>query len=141
MTNSGPNGPQLNDRLVKWALEHYLGVIDKDPEPILLGDEALARFAGRYETIAAVCVIKAEAGRLAATVEIKEEMRKILQESGEEVPEEQPPIILGLISSDGDEYVVAEGPAKGMKGYFTRDADGQVTGVHLGGRLATRVAD
>jgi hypothetical protein len=28
-----------------------------------------------------------------------------------------------------------------MRGYFSRDADGQVNGVHLGGRLATRVKD
>ncbi len=33
-----------------------------------------------------------------------------------------------------------DGPAKGMKGYFTRGADGAVDGVHLGGRLATRTA-
>jgi hypothetical protein len=26
-----------------------------------------------------------------------------------------------------------------MKGYFVRDASGAVTGVHVGGRLATRV--
>ncbi|HZU73029.1 MAG TPA: serine hydrolase domain-containing protein [Acidimicrobiales bacterium] len=139
MTNCGPNGSQLNDRLGKWALEHYLGIIDKDPEPILLGDEVLAPFAGRYETIAAAVEITAEAGRLVARVEIKPEMARILRESGEEVPEEQPPIVLGLLSSDGNEYVVAEGPARGMKGYFNRDADGTVTGVHLGGRLATRV--
>jgi hypothetical protein len=36
--------------------------------------------------------------------------------------------------------VIPEGIAKGMKGYFTRDADGNVNGVHVGGRLATRVA-
>ena len=26
MTNAGPNGPVLNDRLWDWALEHYLGL-------------------------------------------------------------------------------------------------------------------
>ena len=38
-----------------------------------------------------------------------------------------------------DRYVVDEGPAKGMKGYFRRAADGSVDAVHMGGRLATRV--
>jgi hypothetical protein len=28
-----------------------------------------------------------------------------------------------------------------MKGYFTRAADGTIDGIHLGGRLATRVAE
>ncbi|HZT64343.1 MAG TPA: serine hydrolase domain-containing protein [Acidimicrobiales bacterium] len=140
MTNCGPNGSELNDQLSKWALEHYVGVVEREPEPVLVGDDALARFVGRYETIAAVCDITAEAGRLLARVEIKPETRKMLQESGEDVPEEQPPFVLGLLSADGEEYVVAEGPAKGMKGYFVREADGTVSGVHIGGRLATRVA-
>src|SRR3954451_18576033 len=39
MTNCGPNGSQLNDLIVKWALEHYVGIVDKDPEPVLLTDE------------------------------------------------------------------------------------------------------
>jgi hypothetical protein len=46
---------------------------------------------------------------------------------------------LGVLSENGDRYVIADGPAKGMKGYFQRDAAGAVNGVHLGGRLATRV--
>jgi hypothetical protein len=64
----------------------------------------------------------------------------MLRESGEEVPDEQPPIMVALLEGKPDAYVVDEGPAKGMKGYFTRAADGSVNGVHLGGRLATRVA-
>ena len=43
-----------------------------------------------------------------------------------------------MLAGDGDRYVVTEGPAKGMRGYFTRSDAGDVTGVHLGGRLATR---
>ncbi|HET6793496.1 MAG TPA: serine hydrolase domain-containing protein [Acidimicrobiales bacterium] len=139
LTNCGPNGSQLNHALAKWALEHYLGIVEPDPEPVLVGDDVLARFVGRYETIAAICEITADKGRLLAKVEIKDEMRKVLQEAGEEVPEEQPPYVMGLLSTDGYEYMIAEGPAKGMKGYFAQEG-GQITGVHLGGRLATRVA-
>src|SRR5262249_41385818 len=36
MTNCGPNGPQFNDAVIKWALETYLGVVEADPEPVLL---------------------------------------------------------------------------------------------------------
>jgi CubicO group peptidase (beta-lactamase class C family) len=139
MANCGPNGAQLNHAISRWALEHYLGVIDKDPEPVVLGDDALAPFVGRYETIAAMCEITADAGHLVASIDIKPEMRKILSEAGEEIPDDQPPFILGLLHADGNEYVISEGPAKGMKGYFVRDGGGSVTGVHLGGRLATRV--
>ena len=47
---------------------------------------------------------------------------------------------LGMLSKDGDRYIITDGPAKGMRGYFQRDAARTVNGVHLGGRLATRVA-
>jgi hypothetical protein len=46
---------------------------------------------------------------------------------------------LGLLWADGDTYVITDGTAKAMKGYFRRSADGTIDAVHLGGRLATRV--
>jgi hypothetical protein len=140
MTNCGPNGSNFNNEIEKWCLEQFAGVVQRDPEPIRLSDEALVPYTGRYETIAATCEITIADGRLAAKIEIKPEARAVLQESGEEVPPDQPPVILGLLSADGDAYVVAEGDAKGMKGYFARNAEGAIDGVHLGGRLAKRVA-
>jgi hypothetical protein len=38
-----------------------------------------------------------------------------------------------------DRFAVADGRAKGMRGYFVRDETGRVYGFHFGGRLATRV--
>jgi hypothetical protein len=125
---------------LRWALEQYIGVIDKDPEPIAVGDDVLVQFAGRYETIAAICDITAENGALLAKVEMKPEIAAQLQEAGEEVPE-QPPVPLGLLAGDGDRYIVSDGPAKGMKGYFVRNESGEVEAVHMGGRLATRTSE
>ncbi len=141
MTNCGPNGHQLNDQLEKWALEHFLGVVGVEPEQLSLGEDALAQYAGSFETIAATVDITVEGGRLSAKVTIKPAMAAVLREQGEDVPDEQPPIPLAIIAGDGDPYVVPDGPAQGMRGYFTRDASGHVAGVHLGGRLASRVAD
>jgi CubicO group peptidase (beta-lactamase class C family) len=141
MTNTGPTGSQLNHALEKWALEHYVGLTDIEPEQLDLSDAALAAYVGRFETIAATVDIRGEGGRLLAQISIKPEMAAALREQGEELPEEeQPPIPLAILAGDGDQYVVAEGPAKGMRGYFSRDAAGKVQGVHIGGRLATRVA-
>jgi hypothetical protein len=140
MTNCGPNGPQLNHKIVKWAFEHYLGLKEVEPEPIRLPAEELAAYTGHFETIAAFVDIEEQDGRLSAVVTIRPEMAAMLRESGEEVPDEQPPIILALLKGKPDAYIVDEGPAKGMKGYFQRAADGSVDGVHLGGRLATRTA-
>ena len=140
MTNCGPNGPMFNDRIAKWALETHLGIVEPDPQPVLLGDAALEEFTGHYETVAVDVHITADAGGLLLKVEPKPETRKALQEEGTDPSElEQPPIPIGFLPGDGDRYVVTDGPGKGMKGYFARDAAGHIRGAHIGGRLATRV--
>jgi CubicO group peptidase (beta-lactamase class C family) len=138
MTNCGPNGPQFNEEIVKWALEQYAGVIDKDPEPLKLGDAELAPFAGTYETIAAVVTLTPNNGEIDLVVRMKPEMAKVLHEQGEDGPIEQGPWPLGILPGDGDRYIITGGPAKGMKGYFARSASGEIGAVHVGGRLATR---
>jgi CubicO group peptidase (beta-lactamase class C family) len=139
LTNCGPNGPQFNERIERWALEQYLGIVVTDPEPVALGDAELEVYVGHYETIAVTVDITAEGGALSAKVEIKPEVREQLQQQGDEVPE-QPPIPLGLLAGDGDRYIVTDGPGKGMKGYFVRNDAGAVEAVHMGGRLATRTS-
>ena len=42
LANAGPDGLAFNQAIVRWALEHYLGVIDRDPQP-LLSEEARIR--------------------------------------------------------------------------------------------------
>jgi len=137
LSNSGPNGPKLNRQVVRWALEHFLGLVEVEAEATRLPDEELAPYSGRFETIAAVVDITTHDGRLSAQVTMKPAMAAALREAGEEVPA-QPPIILAILAGEPDRYVVDEGDAKGMKGYFSRADDGTVDGVHLGGRLATR---
>ncbi len=140
LTNCGPNGPQLNEQLRVWALKHYLDVIEADPEPVRLSDDALAPYVGTYETIVILCDITAEDGHLVANLRVKPEMADTLREAGQDPDEVQPPIPLGMLSVDGDKYIVTDGGAKGMRGFFQRDAAGTVDAVHLGGRLATRVS-
>lgn len=140
LTNCGPNGSQFNEEIVRWVLGQYIGLIEQDPEPVKASEAELAPYAGIYETIAAVATVEIRDGALTLTPEIKPEVRAQLQEAGEEIPEEVTIFNLGLLPGPGDRYIVTEGPAKGMKGYFTRDAAGTVDRVHVGGRLATRVA-
>jgi CubicO group peptidase (beta-lactamase class C family) len=142
LTNCGPNGPELYHEIEKWALETYAGVRKSDPEPISLGDAELAAYTGRYETNAVVCDITANNGRLIVDVEIRPEVRAQLREElgDDAADDDEEPIPLGLLGGEGDRYVVADGPAKGMKGYFVRDASGEIEAIHLGGRLATRTS-
>lgn len=136
MTNSGPNGPRLNDELTEWALQHYLQLRDISPEPLAVGDDALAVFAGEYHTIAVVAVVTVEQGRLVVAARPKAGVAEIMGGEREDDPTKIP---LSLVAGAGDRFVVSEGPAKGMRGYFTRDAQGAVAGLHFGGRLATRI--
>ena len=137
LSNCGPNGAQLNHAVTTWALEHYLGL--KEPELVAVDrtDDELAAFTGSYETIAYGIEVTAVRGQLEAAIDYKPETLKALRESGDDEPEVQPPFRLGLLA-DSDRYVITEGPAAGMRGYFARDEDGRVSALHLGGRLASR---
>ena len=137
LTNCGPNGPEFNDALEKWALKTYLGVEVPDEVAADRPADELTDYVGRFETIAAVCTVRVRGGGLEAEMEPKPEF---LAELHEEAPEPEPPIPLGLIPG-GDRYVVTDGPGKGMTGYFRRDASGKVDAVHLGGRLALRTGN
>ncbi|MGH2443154.1 MAG: serine hydrolase domain-containing protein, partial [Chloroflexota bacterium] len=139
LTNCGPNGSEFNDLIVKWALEEYIGVVQRDPEPVAMSDADLAKYTGVYETIAVVCTVVVHESGLALTPEMKPEVRAQLREAGEEIPEETVTYQLGMLAGPGDRYVVSEGAAKGMTGYFARNTSGLVDRVHVGGRLATRV--
>jgi CubicO group peptidase (beta-lactamase class C family) len=139
LTNCGPNGNQFNEQVVKWALEAYCGVIDKDPEAVKLSDAELARYTGTFETIAVWVDITPEDGNLVVNVRIKPETLAQMFADGEDIPEPEP-IPLGILPGEGDRYIVVEGPAKGMRGYFARSADGSIDAIHVGGRLATRSA-
>jgi hypothetical protein len=136
LTNCGPNGSEFNERITRWAFEAYLGVEIKDPEPVALADAALSEYVGRYETIAVIADITAADGGLVVDVTVRPEVLEQLHEE----PDDEPAIPLGILPGDGDRYIVPEGPAKGMKGYFSRGADGKIDGIHIGGRFATRAS-
>jgi CubicO group peptidase (beta-lactamase class C family) len=135
LTNCGPNGSELNEEIIRWAFETYLGIEVRDPEPAPLDDAALSAYSGRYETIAAVFDVTVAGSRLSLAYTIRPE---VLAQLGEEAPDD-PPDPLGILPGEGDRYVITDGPAKGERGYFSRGRDGSIDGMHVGGRYATRV--
>jgi CubicO group peptidase (beta-lactamase class C family) len=137
LANCSPNGSQLNERIRRWAFETYIGVTERDPEPVSMSTAELLAYAGHYETIASTAEITAADGSLMVAIEIRPEVRAELTADSETDPD-LPPFSIGLLEGAGDRYIVSDGPAKGMKGYFARSETGEVTGIHLGGRLATR---
>ena len=150
LCNEGPDGIPFNQAVIRWALQNYLGITDRDPEPLPF-DEARAReVAGRYEnevmtfTVgidgAALGMGQRMAQRMAQRTALRMEVRikpEIRAAADKEPPPDPAPFEVGLLPRD--EYIVTGGEYAGQRGFFTRDASGAVTGVDLAGRLATRV--
>jgi CubicO group peptidase (beta-lactamase class C family) len=136
LSNAGPDGIPCNQAVVRWALHTYLGVTDRDPQPLRY-DEARAReVAGSYEVDAMTLTIAAAPAGLTLDVRIKPEIRAA---AGTELPPDHAPADLGLLPGGADEYIVTSGGLDGQRGFFTRDERGAVVGVDLAGRLFHRV--
>ncbi|MEV7283161.1 serine hydrolase domain-containing protein [Streptomyces sp. NPDC093252] len=142
LANVGPDGYPFNQSVVRWALEHYLGVVEKPVEPVPYDAGRAREVVGRYEIDAMNLDIATDGTRLTLAVGIKPELREA---SDEDMPPDYPAATMGFLggdgAGDGDEYLVTEGGLQGQRGYFSRDADGVVVGVDLAGRLFKRVAD
>ncbi|MGI5523707.1 serine hydrolase domain-containing protein [Micromonospora sp. CA-259024] len=136
LANLGPDGIPFNQAVLRWALEHYLGVVDRDPEPAPYDEARAAEVAGSYENDAMTLLVATDGAGMTLEVGIKPEIRAALET---EAPPDYPPAAMGLLPGDGDEYIITEGGLTGQRGFFTRDATGGVVGVDLAGRLFTRV--
>jgi CubicO group peptidase (beta-lactamase class C family) len=130
------NGAQLNGEVAKWVRETYLGVVERDPEPIEIDAAALAEFAGIYARPEVMTTITVDGPRLLMTFDYTDEGREtVLRELGTLVPLPDP-THLAIVGPD--EYFAVDGMAKGLRGKFLRSDDGRVTSVDLGGRIANR---
>ncbi|MER6998817.1 serine hydrolase domain-containing protein [Streptomyces sp. NPDC000410] len=134
--NAGPEGTPFNQAVVRWAFENYLGLVEKDPEPLPY-DEAWAReVAGAYENDAMTLNVVTDGAGLTIDAVIKPEVRAA---SETELPADYAPAAMGLLPGDADEYIVTEGGLAGQRGFFSRDESGAIVGIDLAGRLFTRV--
>ncbi|MFD9000463.1 serine hydrolase domain-containing protein [Streptomyces sp. NPDC059582] len=136
LSNAGPDGIPCNRTIVRWALETYLGVVDRDPEPIPYDPARAREVTGAYENDAMTFAVGTDGTGLTLEVRIKPELRAACDT---ELPPDHAPFPFGLLPGDGDEYVITEGAFKGQRGFFGRDDSGTVTGVDLAGRLFSRV--
>jgi CubicO group peptidase (beta-lactamase class C family) len=76
LANADPGGIPCNQAVVRWALRTYLGLVERDPEPVA-HDETLAReVAGSYENDAMTFTIsRTDAPGLSLAVMIKPAIR------------------------------------------------------------------
>ncbi|MFJ3876371.1 serine hydrolase domain-containing protein [Streptomyces sp. NPDC090077] len=135
LSNAGPDGIPFNRAAVRWALEHYLGVVDEDPEPLPYDGARAREVVGDYANDAMTLTVATDGAELTLAVTIKPEIRAA---ADFEMPADYEPAALGLLPGDGDEFIVTGGGLQGQRGYFSRDADGSVAGIDLGGRVFNR---
>lgn len=135
--SNSPEGYQLNQAVVKWALEHYLGVVEADPEPVPYDAARHRDVVGRYEIDAMNLDIADDGARLTLAVQIKPEIRAA---AGVDMPPDIPASAMGFLAEDGDDYIVTEGEMKGQRGFFSRDESGAVVGIDLAGRIFGRTS-
>jgi hypothetical protein len=134
IANQGPDGIPFNQAMVRGALEHYLGVLDRDPEPLPYDSVSAAEVVGHYANDAMVMTIDDTGAGLVLEVLIRPEIR----ESAEmELPPDHAPFPMGLLPND--EYLITDGAFTGQRGFFTRDPAGVIVGVDLAGRMFGRV--
>ncbi|MGW4054861.1 hypothetical protein ACWENA_28965 [Streptomyces sp. NPDC004779] len=125
-------GYLFHQAVVRAAFEHFLGLVEKDPEPVPYDESRAREVAGRYEIDAMNLDIATDGVRLTLAVEIKPEIRQV---SDADMPPDSAPAAMGRRR---DEYTLTGGTLAGRRGFFTRDTAGRVTGVDLGGRLFSR---
>ncbi|MEY9846903.1 serine hydrolase domain-containing protein [Streptacidiphilus sp. MAP5-3] len=130
------DGMNANQEILRWTLEHHLGLVDRDAEPLPHDPARAAELVGRYDSDAMTVTVDSDDQGMTLAAAIKPELRAAL---GGEAPADYPPESMGLLPGDGDEYIVTGGGLKGQRGCFTRDADGNVTTIDLAGRVFARV--
>lgn len=136
LSNASPDGILFNQAVTRWALEHELGLVDRDPEPIPFDAARAQEIVGRYENSMMMCTVDTVGARLRLEVRIKPEIRAATRP---EPPQDHAPFEFGLLPGNKDEYIITNGALKGQRGFFTRDQSGVVVGADLTGRLFSRV--
>lgn len=137
LSNAGPDGGlATNQAVVGWALKHYLGVAERDPEPLPYDPAQAAEIAGIYENEMMRVTFRTDGAGLTVEFTIKPEIRAA---TGTELPPDIPPADLGLLPGDAGEYIITSGGLTGQRGFFTRGHNGQIIAADLAGRKFTRV--
>ncbi len=136
LSNAGPDGIPFNQAVVSFALENYLGLVNRDPEPIPFDAARAQEIAGTYANEMMTFTIDTVGDRLRLALRIKPEIRAAAEKAP---PPDPAPCEFGLLPSNKDEYIITSGAFKGQRGFFTRDTRGVVVGVDLAGRLFSRV--
>ena len=98
LSNAGPDGIPCNQAIVRWALRTYLGVTDRDPEPLPYDEAQAQAVVGSYENDAMTLTIATHRAGLMLEAALKPEVRAALDTDPGPDPA---PCDLGLLPGAG----------------------------------------
>jgi len=136
LCNAGPNGIQFNQAVLQWTLQKYLGLVEHAPKPLPYDSRCAQEIIGGYENEIQIVTIASTGKKLTIAAGIKPEVRA---SSEKELPADYPPANMGLLPGEKDEYIVTAGGMKGQRGFFTRDENGAIKGLDIGGRTFAKI--
>jgi CubicO group peptidase (beta-lactamase class C family) len=129
VTNHAPGGSRLIRAVSRLAWQLYLGVDERDPEPLELAPGQLAEYAGLYTNPFSDADLRIEDGRLMEHTVFK---AGFPTKDSPPLPPVQP---APLAFYDADRVFVPEGTFEGARGDFVRDDEGGIAWFRSGGRL------
>jgi CubicO group peptidase (beta-lactamase class C family) len=133
IATAGPNGIPYNQQVVRWALERYLGLIERDPLPLPFDEARATEFVGVYHTDRGSAIVGVRNGALVLDYEVSAGALDVIGEAPE-----FPPSALRFVKGSEDRYLFTSGPFAGMRGVFTRNESGEVVSLDLAGRSYRR---
>ena len=132
LTNNGSGG-QLTMQVMKWALKHYLGAEDPQPEHQERTPEQLQEYAGTYQAAMSKMELSVEDGALKAQMIPLGGFPKADSPAGPTPP----PVRVAFCGED--QLIVLDPPFTDTRADILRDANGQIAWLRFGSRLAKRL--
>jgi CubicO group peptidase (beta-lactamase class C family) len=131
-TNSDKGGV-LCDKILKLALQRYLGVAFPTATPLDWPAASLLPYVGRYEARGDICEIVVRDGGLVLEVTPKGGFPT----EDTPPPPAPPPVKVALYAED--KLLGVEEPMTDQRGEFLRDAEGRIAWLRVGGRIHARL--
>ncbi len=133
LTNAN-RGRELHGDVVKWAMDHYLGLAEPEPPPRETTEEALRPFVGRYAAALSDVELTLADGDL---------LLQSIPKGGFPDPARStpaPPSPKVRVAPIADDVLMAlDEPFKGGKAEILRHPDGSIGWLRFGGRIARRI--
>jgi CubicO group peptidase (beta-lactamase class C family) len=121
LTN-GDQGGVLHTEVTGWALGHYLDLDEPAPAALTLAAAELAAYCGRYLGAGSTSDLEVAAADGALVVQFH--LKGGFPAKDSPPPPAPPPTRIGFVGID--RWIALDGPAKGARGEFLRDAEGRI---------------